>query len=245
MKIKENWQEEFFIDGWDFLQDVFLPPERAVEEINFIDRFAKEKGYLKVLDIPCGTGRISLPLAEKGYDVTGIDFNPNVIKLAKERSGDKKVEFLQGDMREITYKEEFDLISCMWGSIGYFSDDEDFNFFRASHDALRPGGAMIIDTFTLEIIMRIYSQMDARKFESGYLIEDREYDLRNSRINVEWTYISEEKKFKIHSSIRLYTYKELLDMLQKAGFKEFLPFGGFNDEKFSINSRRLELIAIK
>lgn len=137
MEIKKNWQEDFFIDGWDKFQDAYLAPERAIEETNFIDEFAKERGYKKVLDIPCGTGRISIPVAQRGYEVTGIDFNPNAVRIARERSSGMNIEFVEGDMREISYREEFDLITCMWGSLGYFSDEENFNFFCSLYKALR------------------------------------------------------------------------------------------------------------
>ncbi|MCB0724379.1 MAG: class I SAM-dependent methyltransferase [Ignavibacteriae bacterium] len=245
MEIKKNWQEDFFIDGWDKFQDAYLAPERAIEETNFIDEFAKERGYKKVLDIPCGTGRISIPVAQRGYEVTGIDFNPNAVRIARERSSGMNIEFVEGDMREISYREEFDLITCMWGSLGYFSDEENFNFFCSLYKALRPGGAAVFDTLTLESIMRIYSPTDTRKMEGGYLIEERKYDARNSRINVEWIFLRGKEELKVHSSIRIYTYKEHIDMLEKAGFTEFRSFGGFKGEEFTVNSRRLELIAIK
>lgn len=248
MEIKENWQEEFFIDGWDKLQDDFPVNQRSHQEAEFIDRIAKPRGYNKVLDIPCGTGRLSIELAKIGYDITGIDFNPNAIKKAEARAKElnlSNTNWIVGDMRNIIYKEDFDLVTCMWGSIGYYSDEENFKFFKSCADALRDKGAFILDTYTLENIMRIYSSKDVIEAGDNYVFEEREFDFHTSRVNTKWTMFIDGKKLVRTGSIRIYTYKELTDMLNKAGFNNFLSFGGINDEKFTIDSRRLELIAIK
>ena len=245
MEIKENWHEEFFPDGWDFVQDGFFPPEKTKLEVDFIDSFAQKHGYKKILDVPCGTGRISLELAKNGYSITGIDFNPNMLKIARERLGSLDAEFIEGDMRNLPYKGEFDMITCMWGSFGYFSDEENFAFLASAASALRPGGAMVMDAILIEGLMRSYRPLDTRKLAGGFLIEERDFDIITSRINVEWTFLSEEKKFTRTSSIRLYTYRELIAMFEKAGFTKFLPYGGYNGEKFSLKNLRLNLCAIK
>lgn len=245
IEIKDNWHEEFFPGGWDFVQDDFMPSERTALEVAFIDSFAKENNLKKILDVPCGTGRVSIELAKMGYPVTGIDFNPNVVKKARERSAGLDVEFIEGDMRSLPYKEEFDLITCMWGSFGYFSDEENFAFIESAAKALKPGGAVIMDAILTECIMRFFRPSDVRRVSGGFLIEEREFDFETSRINVEWTFLSDENKFIRTSSIRLYTYMELISLLKKAGFTKFLPYGGYNREDFSINNLRLNLCAFK
>lgn len=246
MEFEANWYEDFFYNGWDVIQDDFIPPERTSLEINFIDNFAKSRSYDKILDIPCGTGRISTELASRGYNITGIDFNPNAISKARERCDLPNAVWIEGDMRKINYENQFDLVISMWGSLGYFTDEENVKFFNSVSKALNRKGAFILDTLTLESISRKFLPTGFNRINDNFIIEERILDLANSRINVVWTFINNDgKRFERKSSIRLYTYKELLDILRQAGFREFFPYGGFSNEEYNIHSFRLELIAIK
>lgn len=246
MDFSENWYDEFFFNGWDVIQDDFISPERTSAEIDFIDNFAKSRNYKKILDIPCGTGRVSIDLAKRGYNITGIDFNPNAVSKAKERCNIPNAVWIEGDMREINYENQFDLVISMWGSLGYFTDEENIKFFHSVSKALTDKGAFIFDTNTLETISRKFQPSGINRINDNFILEERTLDLVNSRINAVWSFInSSGKRFERKSSIRLYSYKELLDILKKAGFKEFRAYGGFNGETYNIYSDRLELIAIK
>jgi ubiquinone/menaquinone biosynthesis C-methylase UbiE len=75
------------------------------------------KGKKKILDVGCGYGRFTIPLAKFGFEIEGIDITPSLIKKAKEDSKEEGVNitFRVGDMRNLPYKNEsFDAIICMW-----------------------------------------------------------------------------------------------------------------------------------
>ena len=75
----------------------------------------------RVLDVPCGTGRVASRLAVRGYDVTGVDFTERFLEEGRAR-GDG-VRYERVDMRELPFEEEFDAAICFWGSFGYFDED--------------------------------------------------------------------------------------------------------------------------
>lgn len=87
----------------------------------------KELAYLKkllsknkkILDLACGFGRFTVPLAKQGYNIEGIDISPNLLKEAKKRAKEENLEikFKLGDMRRLPYKDKsFDTIICMWSA---------------------------------------------------------------------------------------------------------------------------------
>jgi ubiquinone/menaquinone biosynthesis C-methylase UbiE len=87
----------------------------------------KELTYLKkllsknknILDLACGFGRFTIPLAKQGYNIEGIDISPNLLKEAKKRAKEEnlKITFKLGDMRKLPYKDKsFDIILCMWSA---------------------------------------------------------------------------------------------------------------------------------
>lgn len=85
------------------------------KELAYTKKFINKKE--KILDLGCGYGRLTIPLAKQGFNTEGIDITPALIKKAKQDAKKEKVsiQFKIGDMRKLPYKKEsFDTIICMW-----------------------------------------------------------------------------------------------------------------------------------
>ena len=90
-------------------------PEYTEKELLYLKKVLGKRK--KVLDVGCGFGRFTIPLAKMGYEMQGIDITPILIKNAKNISKKAKtdIKFIVGDMRKLPYKDnEFDAIICMW-----------------------------------------------------------------------------------------------------------------------------------
>jgi len=103
----------------------------------------------RILDMACGTGRHSLELARRGYEVVGVDISMELLEIADGEADLKKIEgasFMSADLRELTYDEEFDVVlNLNDGAIGYFeTDEENRRTFEVIAAALRPGGANLL-----------------------------------------------------------------------------------------------------
>jgi|SaaInlLV_10m_DNA_2_1039722.scaffolds.fasta_scaffold28275_2 ubiquinone/menaquinone biosynthesis C-methylase UbiE len=82
----------------------------------------------KILDLACGYGRLTIPLAQAGYKVEGIDLVPSLIKKAKELTQEEnlKIKFKIGDIRDLACKENsFDAVICMWSSFNHLLTQKD------------------------------------------------------------------------------------------------------------------------
>lgn len=93
-------------------------------ECNFIEKVFKsffEEKPRKILDLGCGTGSHALILAQRGYEVTGIDLSNVMIERAKKKAEEAniKADFLVQDIRTIELTEKFDCAICMFGGFGY------------------------------------------------------------------------------------------------------------------------------
>ena len=87
------------------------------KELIYLKKILNKKD--KILDLACGYGRFTIPLAKQGYSIEGIDITPSLIKKAKKDAKREKVNiiFKIGDMRKLPYKKEsFDKIICMWSA---------------------------------------------------------------------------------------------------------------------------------
>jgi ubiquinone/menaquinone biosynthesis C-methylase UbiE len=83
----------------------------------FLDRVASEVGRGRALDLGCGTGVITLSLAERGFDVTGVDHSPDMLAIAEQKLAQNPVrgsyDLMTGDVRDLHFDAaEFDCVTC-------------------------------------------------------------------------------------------------------------------------------------
>ncbi len=107
-----------------------------------IDRYKKTDGN-ELLDVACGTG-LHLPYMVDDYQVTGVDLSEQQLEAARKRLPD--LNFVQGDMRDFDLHHQFDVVTCLFSSIGYVHPFEDLKKAvknMAAH--IKPGGVLFIE----------------------------------------------------------------------------------------------------
>ena len=96
------------------------------KELSYLKKFLRKKQ--KILDLACGYGRFTIPLAKQGYTIQGIDISPNLIAKAKRTAKNEglNLKFQIGDMRKLPYdNDSFDSIICMWSAFIELSKEKD------------------------------------------------------------------------------------------------------------------------
>lgn len=141
-----HWGKAFF------RKEIFDPGEpeamaQAAAEAAFVFRALGVKKGARVLDLCCGVGRHSFELARRGAVVTGLDATSAYLAEARARlRGRVNPVFVRGDMRRLSFREEFDAAVCLWTSFGYFDDPrEDLRVLEGVRRALKPGGYFLLD----------------------------------------------------------------------------------------------------
>jgi SAM-dependent methyltransferase len=116
-----------------------------------------------ILDLGCGTGNHAIPLASRGYEVTGVDISPDMLHLATEKVhafpqpqsySQSQPTFLLGDVRSIDLQQQFDAVLMMFAVLGYQMTNEDV--FAALHTVsrhLKPGGLFICDVWYVPAVL--------------------------------------------------------------------------------------------
>ena len=121
----------------------------AKKEVDIIIKNIGE--YTRILDLGCGQGRHSNLLAERGCDVTGIDFSEENIKIAKEHN-DFNVMYSVADARTYRAKEKFDVCLAMYDVIGSFPEEkENIKIIKNAYKNLKQDGLLIISVMNMEL----------------------------------------------------------------------------------------------
>lgn len=240
--------EEFWAESYAFMfrEASFGEAEAEVEKI--IDRTGIETGRL--LDLGCGPGRYAVPLAHRGFGVTGVDRSPLLLEKAREyaESKDVEVEWIEEDMRRFTRPESFDLAISMTTSFGFLDDPADnLAVARNVHASLVPGGALLLDLMGKEVLARNFEETSATELPDGrVLIQRREITDDWSRIRADWIYLREDgttRSFRI----RLWVFSggELRRLMRDAGFAEVALFGNLDGSAYGVDASRLIAVARK
>jgi len=144
---EENGWVDYPAEHWDKRR----PPD-TIGDLPFWEHYARKFGE-PILDVACGNDRISIPLAEKGYQVVGIDINRQFIESAKKRLCDKaevkqRVTFIVGDIVTLDIPGTFrTAIMPDWGFQVLLTQEDQISFLERLHDRLLPSGAFCFTVF--------------------------------------------------------------------------------------------------
>jgi SAM-dependent methyltransferase len=155
-----------------------IQPVQTEAEIAFITRQLPNPPYLRVLDVCCGPGRHAQQLADKNYQVVGIDINDAALDKAKKISGGKVV-YRKLDMRELSQlSESFDAVLNLWQSFGYFDDHTNAAILGEIRNKLNPNGRLILDIYHREFFE---GNQGIRQFErNGVKVTEKKIYARQS-----------------------------------------------------------------
>lgn len=235
-----SWYEHFFEGDWLYVQRNFTTPEAAMVTAQQVVALLGLRPGDAVLDVPCGAGRISAPLAALGMRVVGVDRTPALLDDARALG----LEVHERDMRDLPWEGVFDAACNLWGSFGYLGEDGDEAFAAATCRALKPGGRFVIDVPGLETLLPTYTKRGWWKVADALILEDRDYDLTSGNMCNTWTIVRDGQASVRRSEIRIYSFPELRRLLLRAGYASVVGYGHVDGTPLALG-KRLVVVATK
>lgn len=215
------WYQEFF--GVDYVKSEVPPSAEQIRgEVDFIETALALPTAGRVLDLGCGYGRHTVPLARRGYDMVGLDLSLDLLQNALRRAQAKNatIKFVHGDIRDLEFDQVFDGVYCFNTTFGYFGDAENLLVLRGIHRALKPGGRLLIDIANRDSAIR---SMPVRNWWEGdgcLIQEDVDFDHLTSRLMVKrFIVYADGTQREYDIALRLFSVHELLAMLRLVGFR--------------------------
>jgi ubiquinone/menaquinone biosynthesis C-methylase UbiE len=188
----------------------------------------------RILDAPCGHGRIARRLASAGMEVTGVDLTAGYLEQARADPAlppGAAVTYLEGDLRNLPVDGPFDAVVCWLNSFGYYDDVDCHRVLREFHRVLRPGGTVAIDTMHHDGGVRHFIPApDAVVVQRGddTMVEVTTFDPLRGRMVIQRTVHRDGAARHASYFVRLPTPPEWVVWLEAAGFRdvEFRAGGG-------------------
>lgn len=248
--VPTDWyrNEDFWIESYRFMFPEKSFREAESEIARILERAGCAEG--RVLDLGCGPGRYAVPLARRGFDVTGVDASGFLLGKASEYAEreDVEVEWVREDMHDFRRPGTYRLALSLTTSFGFFDQpDQNLNVARNLCESLEPGGVLLIDLMGKEILARDFEATWSGELDDGTIVVQRRRMIDDwSRMDAEWIYIHEDR---IRSSFRLrlwiYSARELRELLAAAGFPEIELYGDLEGSPYGPEARRLIAAARK
>lgn len=198
----------------------------------------------RILDLACGKGRHSRYLAEKGFDVTGLDISAASITFARQFEHEK-LNFYQHDMRLPFRINYFDAVVNFFTSFGYFQNDLDHvRTLKNVNRNLRPGGLFLIDYFNSDWIKSSLVRRE-QKTVDGIPFDIRR-SIRKGHVYKTVDFVTGGRHFTFRERVRLFTLRDFGSLFEQAGLQIRDTFGSYALGAFDpVESRRLIIIGQK
>ncbi len=248
MDVPNDWWRTFFtgtpVDMW--LRA--MPPEVTRQEADFLYQLLRVEPPAKILDVPCGGGRHSLELAARGFQLTGVDLSTDFLTAARAGAAEHglAVTWEQRDMRDLPWRGAFDGAFCLGNSFAYLDDQGNADFVKAVAAALKPGARFVLNTGTCaESMLPTYREQPWYQLGNLYFLIHNRYDHRRGRLETEYTFIRDGRVETLWGFQRVYTYRQLVDLLEDAGFEEIEGCSSMSQEPYRLGAPQLFLVAIK
>ncbi len=221
-----------------------------LSDLQFYKKWLPKNKEAKILELCCGTGRLTVPIAKAGYNICGVDNTSSMLEQAKVKASEAGLEinFIEADIRSLNLQEKFDFIFIPFNSIHHLYKNEDlFKAFNGVKNHLKEGGLFLLDCFNPNIQYIVEGEKEQKKI-AEYTTEDgravlikqtMRYESATQINRIEWHYFINGEFHSIQNlDMRLFFPQELDSYLEGAGFEIIHKFGNFEEERFENKSEK-------
>ncbi len=248
--MKTEWWKKFYDQH---LAHMLLHPaagDDSSKTCDFLINALQLKEGDRIFDQCCGTGRLALELAQRGFDLTGIDLAEGYIEEAKKAQV-IRTHFEVADAFLYKTAKPCDAVINWWTSFGYSREDEqNCQMLTRAFESLKPGGYLAMDYMNVPNLYRHFRALvtTEREGDSGKTTLHRhsEIDLFNGQLLKKWHYILPNGESVEHeTSTQLYTPPQLVEFFKRYGFTEIRLIGDIDGSDLTLESPRCIIIGRK
>jgi SAM-dependent methyltransferase len=266
------WWQEFFDTDYLRLWEGAEPPEKTTQQVAGLWELMDLEVGCKVLDAPCGYGRIALEMARRGAEVVGLDLSDDLLAEAGRRhkqqlestavttttpatpatttSGTLHLRYQKHDLRRKFAEAEFDVALNIFSSLGYGSEEDDIAMLTTLKQSVKPSGLVFIESIHRGYIEANIGQgpRPSERLEDGTLLEEEPHFCpKSGRVETTWKWSGPGGSGEKSASIRIYSAAEFESLIDAAGLQMIGQHDGCSPRPFDFDAAepasRLGLLA--
>ncbi|HWY36036.1 MAG TPA: class I SAM-dependent methyltransferase [Nitrosopumilaceae archaeon] len=247
-KVQDNWYESFFSGINCEMWETAIPEEFSEKEADYlIEVMGVEKGA-NLLDMPCGYGRLAIPLANKGFNLTCIDISEQFLRGLDKKVVEEKlpIRVIRGNILTLEITGNYDGAYCTGNSFGYFDFAGMKLFVKKITDCLKPGARLIINSgMVAESILRNYPLEKTYNLGDLTMKINNEYFVMDSCMVSHLSYTknghSEHHSYKHY----VYTIGEIKRLLASFDLQIIALHSGFHKKSFELGDQQVYIVCEK
>ena len=242
--MKKEWFAEWFDSPYYHTLYKSRDEKEAQKTLDNLLKALDLPSGARILDLACGKGRHSRYLAEKGFDVTGLDYSDASITFARQFEHER-LAFYQHDMRLPFRINYFDAVMNMFTSFGYFEAESDHLLtLKNVQKGLKPGSLFLLDYFNSILVRKNLVHSDVKTVDG---IEFRmKRNIRGGHVLKTVEFDTGGKQYRFHERVRLFTRADFESLFAEAGLDLRHTYGCYDLSDFDADtSKRLIIIAQK
>jgi SAM-dependent methyltransferase len=242
-------------EAWNLL----IPRSQTIRETRFLIWTFRKFAIIpvhRVVDIGCGTGRITLELTREGYDVTGVDKHSSMVRVAKRnaRRAGLSIRFSRGSLETLGLKGRYGAVYSIQDPFNYLLTERSLTqALSRIHNLIRPGGVLVVEVMNFASLYgRFKKQYNTSARGKGWALQRRvRHEIDD--VNMLW-YHHESSALRLNSKLRrwsethllrMWTFPELRTAIEAQGFTKVRLFGKMKPgiKEAGRNANRLVIVA--
>lgn len=248
---KDKMMDKNYIVG-DLIYDaaIYDGLNTFLDDLVFYKKWLPKDKEARILELCCGTGRLTIPIAKEGYNITGVDYTTSMLNQAKIKAKKEhlSIKFLQKDIRILDLGMKFDFIFIPFNSIHHLYKNEDlFKVLEMVKKHLQKNGIFLLDCFNPNIRFIVHGEKN-KETTAEYITDDGRkvmikqtmfYESATQINRIKWHYYINDVFHSIQDlDMRMYFPQELDFYLECSGFNIIHKFGSFEEDDFCDDSEK-------
>lgn len=250
LKLEDRINSKYKVGDLIYEANIYDGMNTDLTDLKFYKKWLPKNKDARILELCCGTGRLTLPIARDGYKICGVDISSSMLKQAKEKASEigLEVDFIEADIKTLNLSEKYDLIFIPFNSIQHLYKNEDlFQALNTVKKHLKENGLFLLDCYSPNIQYIVEGEKERKKIAEYVTKDGRKVLIRQkmryeskTQINcIEWEYYIDGEYDSIQNlDMRLYFPQELDSYLEWNGFTIIHKFGNFKEEEFIDSSEK-------
>ncbi len=241
---KQEWFGQWFNSPYYHILYQDRDEREAKAFIDTLINYLKFSPSDKILDLPCGKGRHSIYLNQRGYQVTGLDLSRENIKYARQYENET-LEFKEWDMRIPFRRGRYDYVLNLFTSFGYFdSEKENCEVIGSIASSLKVGGKLLLDFLNPYVVINNLVNSEVKQIQGIDFHISRSY--QDGFIYKQIQFSDKGENYSFEEKVKAVRRTEFLDYFKQANLEVVEVFGDYDLNPYQAEqSDRLIFLAEK